>query len=670
MLGWLLLLVALPLAAIEVDQADLDLRPHLQLLADPQAAFEAAAVLQGGHSEARLPARSQLANLGYVRHRHWVRFELVNRSAEPLRRWLVLRRGAKHQIDGYLQRGQSDAPLQMLSPLAGQRHYLVELQLPPHSHTRVALAMQSYTALSVDLHLWSEQRLLDETELTLLKLLLSTGGQIAVGIFLAFLYAGVRDRAYLYAAAFAVCNGVYQLHFEGVAFAALWSHWPWLGSVVSFSIACWGATADALLLRLVTASRQHAPRLDRWLLRPIQWTTASLPLLYLGVPWLAGRLIAAVLILATGVFTLAVLQAYFERRLRLPSFVLAIVLSALAVLLFMGKQAGLLADGMLIEWLYPIALFLVALCFAVAVAERFRQISEDNRRAVARNEARLAEKVDQRTAELRQAKDAAELALDQLQSAQTQLVEAEKMASLGQLVAGVAHEVNTPLGVALTASSHLQLQTEGLRRQLDNGQLSRGSLAQFAETAGQSAAMIERNLQRAAGLIQSFKQVSVDRTADGRRQFDLRRALADLLDSSHSLWKHRPLNVELDCPSGLLFDSFPGALGQVVTNLLQNAVLHGYPEDGGGSIRVVGAALDDEHVRLSVVDDGQGMDANTLGRIFEPFFTTKRNQGGTGLGLHIVFNLVHQKLGGQIKVHSAPANGSSFVIELPRRAPT
>lgn len=277
--------------------------------------------------------------------------------------------------------------------------------------------------------------------------------------------------------------------------------------------------------------------------------------------------------------------------------------------------------------------------------------------------------LERQSAELMLARDHAEQALERLQTAQQQLVESEKMASLGQLVAGVAHEVNTPLGVALTASSYQELQTQELRSELAAGALTRSSIGAFVESMSTSSELIQRNLQRAAHLVQSFKQVSVDRTSDGRRKFELNAFAEELVASLRTLWRHRSVEVSIACDSGLLMDSFPGALGSVLTNLIQNALVHAFAADAAGRIDLLIRAQGADQVLLSVSDNGAGIDADKLGKIFEPFYTTRRGQGGTGLGLHVVYNLVTQKLGGRVDVSSQRGAGSCFRVVLPRCAP-
>jgi len=295
---------------------------------------------------------------------------------------------------------------------------------------------------------------------------------------------------------------------------------------------------------------------------------------------------------------------------------------------------------------------------------------------LSRHREHLEELVGERTraleaqsVELREARDRAQATLARLQSTQQQLVESEKMASLGQLVAGVAHEVNTPLGVALTASSFVEVQALELSRAVESGQLSRSSVLDLSASLRHSAMLIVQNLERAAHLVQSFKQVSVDRSSDGRREFEVLGFAQALLASLHSLWRNRPIEVHLACPPGLQMDSFPGALGSVLTHLIQNALEHAYAAAQAGSIDIGFSAPAVDQILLEVRDCGAGIGAESLARIFEPFYTTRRGQGGTGLGLHVVYNLITQKLGGRVEVSSTHGAGSVFRVTLPRVAP-
>jgi C4-dicarboxylate-specific signal transduction histidine kinase len=253
--------------------------------------------------------------------------------------------------------------------------------------------------------------------------------------------------------------------------------------------------------------------------------------------------------------------------------------------------------------------------------------------------------------------------LEQLQRTQGELVEAEKMASLGRLVAGVAHEVNTPLGVGVTAVSYLRAQLAAVKAKL-HGLLGPDEADRVLAPIEQAGEMTENNLQRAAALVKTFKQVAVDQANPERRTIVLRDYLDATLQSLRPRLKPSGLQVELDCDPALAWTGRPDALYQVVVNLVMNSLAHAYPEGATGTLRIAAEAVEGG-VRLTYRDDGAGMPADVAARAFEPFFTTRRGTGGTGLGLHIVWNLVTQALGGKIALATAPGEGARFTITLP-----
>jgi len=277
--------------------------------------------------------------------------------------------------------------------------------------------------------------------------------------------------------------------------------------------------------------------------------------------------------------------------------------------------------------------------------------------------------IAKRTAEdeLRTAKERAETALAELSAAQQNLIDAERLAALGGLVAGVAHEVNNPIGISLTVASSLARRSETFAEDLKSGKpLRRSQLDEFVRTAEDAAGQLVGNLQRAGELIQSFKQVAVDRSQAEQRSFDLREATEQIVASLRPVLKKSPVEVVVDVPDHLTLNSYPGAYGQVLTNLFLNATTHGFADGRGGTIRVTATALPDDAVAIVFADDGAGMSQDVQRQAFDPFFTTRRAEGGTGLGLHIVYNLVTQQLGGRIRMETAPGQGTRFRIIMPR----
>jgi len=251
-------------------------------------------------------------------------------------------------------------------------------------------------------------------------------------------------------------------------------------------------------------------------------------------------------------------------------------------------------------------------------------------------------------------------------------VESEKLASLGRLVAGVAHELNTPLGNAMTVVTSLEDRWAELDGAMKSGQpLRRSQLENLVADTRRGQDILQRNVRKAAELVRDFKQVAIDQTQDARREFDLAGMVKDVLVMVEPSFKHTPFHIETDLQDGLKLNSFPGSLGQVLTNLLINARVHGLHDRPEGKVFVScqRAADHEGWVEMTVRDDGWGMDDNTRKRIFDPFFTTKLGRGGTGLGMHIVHNIVTQLLGGSIDVISEPDQGALMRLRLPLSAP-
>ncbi len=272
-----------------------------------------------------------------------------------------------------------------------------------------------------------------------------------------------------------------------------------------------------------------------------------------------------------------------------------------------------------------------------------------------RHREHLEELVAERTAELRQA--------------MAQLMQSEKLAALGSLVAGVAHELNTPLGNTRTIAGALGEEVRAFAVSVDSGILRRSQLEAFINRSQEAVALLECNAARAADLIGHFKQVAVDQTSMRRRRFHLRRTVEEILATLQPQFKHTAHRYELDIPAELELDSYPGPLEQIIANLVTNSLAHGFAGLEAGRIRILARAKDRQQVVLTYLDNGLGIPSDTQNRIFEPFFTTGLGSGGSGLGLFIVYNLVTGVLGGTIQVQSHPGQGTNFTLTLPRIAP-
>jgi signal transduction histidine kinase len=271
--------------------------------------------------------------------------------------------------------------------------------------------------------------------------------------------------------------------------------------------------------------------------------------------------------------------------------------------------------------------------------------------------------------EMRQAKDAAEAALRNLRETQQSLIEAEKLAALGRLVAGVAHEVNNPVGISLTVASALERKAAVFATEVARGELKRSRLNEFLETTRDALSQLVANLNRAAELIQSFKQVAADRNYSDQRLFDLGDLTEQVVMSLRPGLRKHNLTLNVECQPGLMMNSYPGPYGQVLTNLFLNSVAHAFPNGRAGTVEIQVRAAGNDHVVVAYSDDGCGMSLDVRRRAFDPFFTTRRDQGGTGLGLHIVYNIITNRLGGRLELDSEPGNGTRILMTLPRTAP-
>lgn len=256
----------------------------------------------------------------------------------------------------------------------------------------------------------------------------------------------------------------------------------------------------------------------------------------------------------------------------------------------------------------------------------------------------------------------------ELKATQTQLVEAEKMAALGSLVAGVAHEINTPVGMGIAAISTLAEETRLLAGRYKRGTMKRTTLEAYIKTSLEGCDLITANLQQAAKLVQSFKKVAIDQSSSQKREFLLKNYLKETLLNLMPLLRKTKHRLIIKGSPTIKLDSYPGALSQIVTNLVTNSIHHAYQPNQSGELRFH-FMPDHDRVMIEYSDDGCGIPAENLTQIFEPFFTTARSQGGTGLGLHIVYNLVTQKLKGSIHCESQVGEGSKFILNLPQETP-
>jgi signal transduction histidine kinase len=275
---------------------------------------------------------------------------------------------------------------------------------------------------------------------------------------------------------------------------------------------------------------------------------------------------------------------------------------------------------------------------------------------------RLFTEVQERTRQLSQS-------LEDLRAAQDSLVQTQKLAALGRLVAGVAHEINTPVGTSLTVTSAFINKTNRFEADVASGDVRRSVLTEFIAASRDAASQVMINLGHAAELIQSFKQVATDRNVSDRRRFDLGEVTEQVVKGLRFGLRSQNLEVSVECEPDLAMNSYPGPYGQVLTNLVLNSAAHAFPDRARGSVHIAARMSGKDNVEVLFSDDGCGMSPEIERQVFDPFFTTRRDQGSTGLGLHIVHNIVTNRLGGRIKLETKPGAGTKIQLIVPREAP-
>lgn len=304
---------------------------------------------------------------------------------------------------------------------------------------------------------------------------------------------------------------------------------------------------------------------------------------------------------------------------------------------------------------YVAYVILLAGIIWVLIRWRTRKLQDDK--------VNLENTVRERTKTIEQQKEELQITLDNLKETQSQLIQSEKMAALGGLVAGVAHEINTPVGISVTAASSLAEETRVMADKYKTNKISRAEFKEYLNTANQSTKLILANMEKAATMVQSFKQVSVDQSTEQKRIFRLKEYTEDVIRSLYPKFKNSKVDISIKIGDDIELDSYPGAFSQIITNLVTNSLNHGFDEPQQGRINI-SAKMNRDHLSLEISDNGRGISKEDLNKIFEPFFTTDKKIG-TGLGLHIVYNLVTQRLNGAISCESEPGYGTSFKITLP-----
>lgn len=611
--------------------------------------------------------------LGYLSHPVWLRVKLANKSHQPIDRLFVIDRGAKQHLSLFVPNGDglyTEKHSGNGDPAYGDlvsRHTAWRITVPPDSIETYYLRFDTRNTVALGLRLIEEKFFNQKEWVDQLAFGMFYGFLAAVGAYIGFVTLALRDRTYAYFAAFIISLLIYHSHFEAYPF--VW--WGELQRVANYISTCFGIFTSMFCILFCSSflgAKESMPRLYIATYVFMGLWVFALPIFW-WFWWITNSIAAVTALGAIAYMFVLSIRAQIIGVIHARLFVAAFMIFLLCVGAYLLRQLGVIPSSVITDYGQPIGSAISSLIFALALSARFRDIADRQEQSLRENEGRLELLVQERTSELSFETTKAEQAVVSLRQAQSDLIQAEKMASLGQLVAGVAHEINTPVGVALTAATHLEEQTQSIGKLFESGQIKKSDFAGYLEQAREASLLMHSNIDRASNLIQSFKQVAVDQTSDDRRRFDLKTTINEVVSALRPQLKKTSHKVVVQCPDDIHLDSYPGALGQVLTNFIMNSMVHGYEPGQGGTFRIEADDPVYGQVSIRYIDDGRGIPDDHINKIFDPFFTTKRNAGGTGLGLNIVYNLITRKLGGQVEVLSPPGHGAQFFLKIPLDAP-
>jgi two-component system sensor histidine kinase/response regulator len=655
--------------------------PYVSVLEDSTRALTLEDVQMPARASQFKPAANdgKSLNYGFTSSAYWLRIQFNNTREQSRELMLEIANARLSQVDFY--RLSDQLPDRVVEtgyarPFAqrayAHRFFVFPLNLPANTSQVIYLRFESPSTMDLPVKLWTQAAFHAHEIRDYMVQSVFWGMVGAMVLFNLLLWVFLRDRSYGLYVLFVLGNALGQSSATGLGMQFLWDGAPYW-STVSFAV---GASIAVIflmqLMRDMIGTARLIPRFDKWL----QFTMAInvLTLLLVFVAYRAEIGVAVVNFSALMALMAAVVCSFKgERAARI--FLLAFSALILGVILTGLRIAGWVPTNFVTSNGIQFGSAIEMILLAFAMADRFNTERREKMKAQAealQAERHLVEtlKESERLLEARVAERTAELSATVARLGQTQaeLVQADKLASLGALVAGVSHELNTPIGNALTTASVLQDASRDIKKAMERGEMRKSTLTYFVESASGMSDLIVRSCQRAATLISSFKQVAVDQTSEQRRTFSLRELVEDNVAAMRPGFRDQPWAIETDIPTNIRCDSYPGPLGQVVANLVQNAVVHAFDGRTSGKL-MISACLHDDHVVMEFSDDGVGIKPASLARIFEPFFTSRLGHGGSGLGLSVSLNIVTGVLGGTLTASSEMGCGSTLVAKFPLVAP-
>lgn len=674
-----------------VDATSTALTEYFAVLEDPGGTLTLADVQQpdvaGRFKFGQAPASA--LSLGFTRSAYWLRLNLHNPTEQALQRMLEIGYPLLSSVqfyqpgpDGAYHAIRTGAAEPFASRPYAHRYFVFPLTLPAQANQVVYVRLQSTDSIVVPARLWGVSAFHAYERKDYGAQAWYFGMASAMVLFNVLLFVVLRDGIYLLYVIFATTMSLGLAGSNGLPKEFLWPQSTLWADVAHF--VCYSISLAVLLLFMRRMLNTYAllPKTDALirgvagalLLTPIGFALAPR---YFGEPTVLLYVVAICLTLGVGLFC-----ALVKRQRSAIFFAAAFSMFCFGAAALALRGLGWLPSNVLTINGVQVGSALEMILLAIALADRFNELRKEKDRAqglalqaqhetlraeqqvieTLRSSEKLLEgRVSDRTAELR-------ATIERLKQTQADLVQAEKLASLGSLVAGVAHELNTPIGNAIVTASALEDATREFEVTMARGEMRKSTLNNFVESTVPMAELIVRSCRRAADLIHSFKRVAVDQTSEQRRVFDLHDLVEDNIAALRPSFRDLPWVIAIDIPTGIACDSYPGPLGQVIASIVHNAQAHAFKGRSAGTL-TVSAVLQSDRVEMTFADDGNGMESAVLGRIFEPFYTTRLGHGGSGLGLSISLNLVTGVLGGSLQARSEPGHGTCFTLRLPLTAP-
>lgn len=621
-------------------------------------------------------------DFGFNRSSYWFRLRLVNASAESLPRLLQIDYPLLNRIEMFYPQADGE----YLSKVTGfdqpfstyaypNRHFVFPLELPANSDQLLYFRIDAIDAMVVPAKLWDPESfyLYERTDYFGQAFYFGMAGAMVLFNLLFFLGAA-RNSNYLLYVSFGTCFILTIASKNGLAHEYLWPQAQAFSNITVVAGFALSLGTLMIFMRQMLDTKLNLPRADKLLKLIISlllitpfFLAYSLQTFITKAAALYG--IAALVILITSIY------CAWQRQRSAYFFVAAFSFWILGTAFVVLRAFGLMSTSFLTVYGIQIGSIFEMLLLALALADRFNVLRRENEAArsgaiqaqetlvteLRDSEQMLEVNVQLRTYSLAQT-------LSRLRQARDELVESAKLAALGSMVASVSHELNRPIGNAVMIASALEDVTKELHTQFNAGALRKSTLAGYIEKTGPMAKMVLNTCKSAADLVTSFKRLAVDQTTEKRREFNLRSVVEDIVTTQGLSYKREPWVFLVEIPPGLVCNGYPGPLGQIIANIMQNAVSHAFVGRADGCLRIQ-AQCNEDVIEMNFIDDGIGIAANVVGHIFDPFFTTKSHAGGSGLGLTISLNIATGVLGGGLRCDSAVGQGTTFMLWFPVVAP-